>query len=142
MQLWKTTAAIFSLAHSSPHTFLWLAKHPTEITKCKQMCPNSCHKTNAIECSWCLKAFPVGVDWFPEGGRLLLSCPLLKPMVERRVESSDVWQTARDYSLSIPPISNESVRECHDVPWSNWSPCHPYRPQTLCWYKKIFCLLH
>lgn len=48
--------------------------------------------------------------------------------------SSDVWQTAGDYSLSIPPISNESVRECHDVPWSNWSPC-PFRPQTLCWYK-------
>lgn len=65
---------------------------------------------------WILKAFPVGVDWFPEGGWLLLSCPLLNPMVERRVERkqwsvTDSWGLQSQYS----PISNESVRECHGV---------------------------
>lgn len=158
-QLWKASAAIFSQAHSSlhlPFTVLRPAKHSSEVTQCKQMYPNPysydfdlwaenvlmpcTYSTEFAPCqySWCLKAFPVGVDWFPEGGRLLLSCPLLNPTVERRVESKQ-WSVTDNRGLQSQyfPISNESVRECHDVPWSNWSPRWPFTPQILCWFKKL-----
>ncbi len=72
----------------------------------------------------------------PWGGRMLLSCPLLNPMVERRVERKQWSMTdSRGLQFQYFPISNESVRECHDVPWANWSAWWSFTPHTLCWFK-------
>lgn len=82
---------------------LMLCIYSTEFAACQY----SCH----------LKAFAVGVDWFPEGdgccSPALFSTPWWR---EEWKESSDPWQTAEDYSSSISQFQMslyENVMMCH-----------------------------